>query len=604
MLANKSSLSSSSHEQVQSASGLVFLHKNLAEGLPWYMLIPVALGITFRGAEDWNGILIWSVVFYLIAVPRYLVSLKYSQKQPPSSSKELVNWRLWIVVPSLLSGVLWGLSLFVFFDLGAAYQQLVLLTIINGVCLMAVLLSTFCLPAFVAFLLPSMSGEFIYFVFAADTRYRIIALLPLIMVIVLLKIARNVRKQARKSEQLKQENQQLVEKLTREKERAEAANRAKSQFLAAANHDLRQPVHSLTLLAEALRNDAKDPQTQKLVSYIGDSVESLDFVLTALLDISRLEAGVVSVRKMSVRIKPLIQAVYDELEPLAIAKNIKLKVHANDSLVFTDPVHLSKMLKNLVLNAIQFTNEGGVLIALRRRGESVILQVWDTGEGIPDNELEDVFTEFFQRHNKERTSAKGIGLGLSIGRRLAELLGHRLGVRSHFGKGSIFEIELPWLEYENIVTAAKFPPKSAYSLKGRRVLAVDNEDSILQGTVAVLDRWGCVVDTAGSYDDALAHLAQGNTYDLYLIDYQLGSGGNGAELLEGFKRFDGGVVPGIIMTGNTEPEFISSMAQAGYTLLHKPVKPAALRAVMSRSGSVVTPLDSSDTREKNSELAY
>lgn len=569
----------------QTAAGLVFLHKNLVEGLPWYMLIPVALAITFRGVDDWNGILVWGFIFYLITIPRYFVSLRYSRKDLPKNQKELSNWRFWVIAPALLSGVLWGASPFVFFDLGAAYQQLVLLTIINGACLMAVLLSTYCLPAFVGFILPAMSGEFLFFVFVADSRYRVIGLLPLIMVVVLLKIAQNTRSQTRKSEQLKIENQLLVENLTREKERAETANRAKTQFLAAANHDLRQPVHSLTLLAEALKNNSTDPETLNLVSHIGDSVESLDFVLTALLDISRLEADVVKVDKMSVRIKPLIQALYDEFEPMATAKNIKFKLRVCDCLVYSDPIHLSKILRNLIANSIQFTDKGGILLAARQRGDQVILQVWDTGYGIPNDELEDVFTEFYQRQNKERTSGKGLGLGLSICRRLAELLDHKLSLRSKYGTGSLFEVELPWLESEKLVTVVSTTPVSAFPLKGRRVLVVDNEDSILQGTLAVLHRWGCVVDTAETFENAVAYLEQGRAYDLYLVDYKLGASGNGAELLENFKRLDGGLVPGIIMTGNTSPEFIRTTIDAGYTLLHKPVKPAALRALMARLGS-------------------
>lgn len=587
-----------SHELSQTAAGLVFLHKNLVEGLPWYMLIPVALAITFRGVEDWNGILIWGLCFYLITIPRYFVSLKYSNISLPKTLKELSRLQFWIIAPALLSGVLWGLSLFVFFDLGAAYQQLILLTIINGVCLTAILLSTFCFPAFIGFLLPAMTGEFLFFIFVADSRYRVIGLLPLIMVAVLVKIARNTREQTRKSEQLRVENLQLVEKLTFEKERAEAANRGKTQFLAAANHDLRQPVHSLTLLAEALKNDTKDPETLKLVSYISKSVESLDFVLTGLLDISRLEADVVQVNKMSVRAKPLIQALYDELEPMAASKNIRFKLRVSDCLVYTDPIHLSKILRNLITNAIQFTEKGGLLLAVRQKGKHVVLQVWDTGEGIPEHEHESVFTEFYQRNNQERASGKGLGLGLSISRRLAELLGHKLSLRSRDGVGSLFELKLPWLESENVVTVTSSTPISTFPLKGRRVLVVDNEDSILEGTLAVLNRWGCMVDTAESFDEAVAYLEQGHTYDLYLVDYKLGSQGNGAELLEYFKRWDSGLVPGIIMTGNTSPEFIRSTVVAGYTLLHKPVKPAALRALMARSGSSALS-NTAHTKEKS-----
>ncbi|CAG0878766.1 unnamed protein product [Cyprideis torosa] len=261
--------------------------------------------------------------------------------------------------------------------LGDTYQQLVLLTIINGVCLMAILLSTFCLPAFIAFLVPAMS--------------------------------------------------------------------------------------------EALKNDIKDPETRDLVSYMSDSVESLDFVLTELLDISRLEAKVVT--------------------------------------------------------------------------------VWDTGEGVTDKELDNIFTEFFQCHNKERASGKGLGLGLSISRRLAELLDHRLSVRS---------------------------------VLGCRVLVVDNESSILKSTEAVLNRWKCVVDIADSFESAIDRLQRGRSYDIYLLDYSLGSGGNGIELLKRLNSLDGRSVPGIIMTGNTQPEFIQASTEAGYTLLHKPVKPAALRGLIMK----------------------
>ncbi|MCB1756477.1 MAG: hybrid sensor histidine kinase/response regulator, partial [Gammaproteobacteria bacterium] len=364
------------------------------------------------------------------------------------------------------------------------------------------------------------------------------------------------------------------------------ACKSKSRFLAAASHDLRQPVHSLTMLAEALRGEAKGQVVRELVDNVSASVDSLDELLTDLLDISRLDAAVVKVRKLPVNIRPVIESIVDDLRTSADAKNIYIRTHISDTFVYSDPVLLGTVIRKLLVNAVQFTQRGGVLVGLRKRGDTVLVQVWDSGPGIAHENSEDIFVEFYRIDGSGRESGKGLGLGLPISKRLSDLLGHELRFSSRPGKGSVFEIRLQCIQQQKIIPVHAARSARQVSLSGRRLLVVDNEVAILQGTLAVLKNWQCEVSTATNAKDALALVKSGAHFDGYLCDYDLGSEMNGIALLEQLQALDGGRTPGIIITGNTDLDFIRMAADAGHTVLHKPVKPAQLRALLMRQSQL------------------
>ncbi len=566
------------HEVGQIAEGLMFLYRNLSTVMLWNMLLPLIIWFTFRDVMSLQSMLPWMVSFYLVTIVRIVISLYFSSKPSPLSSPEISRWGWWITVPSTLAGCVWGYAVYVFFEGGSVSQQLILLTIINGVCVLSLVISAYWLPAFYGFVIPALSGEAIYFATQAESGLWIIAAVALLLLTVLLKIGNSTNELTSKALKLKFENLHLIKHLTAEKERAENASRSKSRFLAAASHDLRQPVHSLTMFTDALRMEVKEKEAIELVEHMNQSVEDLDTLLTALLDISKLDAGVVTARKMPINILTLINNLVSEFQALANQKELYLRVRVFECHVYTDPLLLSTVIRNLLQNAIRFTESGGILIGLRSRGDNVLLQVWDSGIGIPDDKIDHIFVEFFQIDNVERDRQKGLGLGLSISRRLSDLLDHQLRVKTWPGKGTVFEVEMLKVARGKVIPVHAEFNANGQSLRGKRLLVIDNEISILQGMLSVLSRWHCQVDTASTAQDALGLVRQGNHYDSYISDYHLGPGMNGVELLTEFSKIDGGRTPGIILTGNTEAEFIRSVSDSRFVLLHKPVKPAQLRA--------------------------
>ncbi len=565
----------------QAAEGLQFLYKNLTSVLPWNMALPVLLYFSFYESISVGSMLLWAIPFYVITVPRYWLSRYFSNHALPQNVRDLRLWELGVAVPSLLAGLVWGAITFILFDSGGLVQQVTILTIVFGICILSLVLAVYCLPAFYGFIIPSLLGESLYF-FTIGREYWVIGVLSLILLAALIKIGQSANRQNQSKLQLETENLELIEKLTVQKERAELANYSKSKFLASAGHDLRQPVHSLTMFAEALRSEISTRTGRELVDHVDSSVAVLDNLLTALLEISRLEAGVVSARKVPINIEPLLKQVIDELRPVANEKQIQFRTRLRDAHVYTDPILLANIVRSLIRNAIEFTDSGGILVSIRRYGDRMLLQIWDTGSGISEDHKEQIFVEFFQIDNHERDRKKGLGLGLSISKKLCELLGFELNMRSELGKGSVFELELTRIPVEKVIPVSKDIPAPQMSLSGKRLLIIDNEESILQGTLSVLHRWHCVVDTASNTERALELLKQGCRYDAYLCDHQLGGTMNGIELLNAMAVIDGGNTPGILVTGNTDPEFIRSVMRTGYVLLHKPVKPAQLRALLAQ----------------------
>ena len=297
-----------------------------------------------------------------------------------------------------------------------------------------------------------------------------------------------------------------------------------------------------------------------------------------------MDAGVVQKRPVTLDLAPVISRVVSEVRPHASAKNLQLRLHMTRSAyVFTDPVLFSTIFRNLLVNAVNHTESGGVLVGLRRRGANWVLQVWDTGPGIPESRRKDIFVEFVQLNNEQRDRRKGLGLGLSICSRLSGLLGHGLSLKSSEGRGSLFSLSMVAVAKDQIYQAQPAGKQEAPklpALSGTRVLVIDDEPEILAGMEALLESWDCVVETVSDAPSALERVRGSADFDVYLCDHQLGEGVYGLDLLGQLADLDGGETPGVLITGTTSPEFIRESKAAGYVVLHKPVKPAQLRALL------------------------
>ncbi|MFO1398545.1 MAG: ATP-binding protein [Burkholderiales bacterium] len=361
---------------------------------------------------------------------------------------------------------------------------------------------------------------------------------------------------------------------------AETANRAKTRFLAAASHDLRQPLHALGLFATRLAERVRAPEEAALAQRILTSVTSLDSLFAALLDISRLEAGAVAAAPRAVALAPLLDRMANDFAPEAIERNLRFAVVPTRLAVHSDPVLLERIVRNLIANALFYTRSGGVVIGARRRGPGrVAIEVWDTGPGIAGADVERIFEEFYQVGNQERDRARGLGLGLAIVQRLARLLGHDVEVQSTVGRGSVFRVVARTAPADAVAPdehAAIVPD----ALAGHRILVVEDEEAVREGMRQTLEAWGCAPLIAAGVDDAVTLACAGAAPDAVVVDYRLPGGRDGLAAIAAVRAACQREIPAVIVSGESSSAELARVQAAGIPLLQKPASPAKLRAML------------------------
>ncbi len=401
-------------------------------------------------------------------------------------------------------------------------------------------------------------------------------------------LAHGINDMARQLQQDRNTLQQRVEEATRElrskKEEAEKANFDKSRFLAAASHDLRQPMHALGLFVGELHSRLDTPEQRKIASKVEESVEALSSLLDSLLDISKLDAGIVVPQIQGVDLDAMVRRLVQDYIPVAQRKNITLHVWSLKEMVLSDPVLLERILLNLMGNAIRYTSpNGSVLLACRRRGDNLRIEVRDNGIGIPPEEQQNVFREFVQLANSARDRSKGIGLGLAIVDRLAKLLHHPLDLRSAPDTGSTFAVTVPRVFGVDELLAEPQPaPTTALprhdKLDNLRVLVVDDDMLVRTSTAGILESWGCDVSLGEGLDEVWREYSESH-FDLVICDYRLPDG-NGLQLADRIRDHCELPPAFILVSGDTSPEILQAVNERGLHLLHKPVRPAKLRSLI------------------------
>lgn len=380
----------------------------------------------------------------------------------------------------------------------------------------------------------------------------------------------------RRSISLRFENERLLAQLKEEKERellarqsAERANAEKSRFVAAASHDVRQPLHAMGLFLENLRGTALPDESRKLVGSIELAHRSLVSLQEGLLEVSVLETGGVTPHLQPVALSSLFAILENEAAPRAKEKGLELRFVGPELNVETDPVLMLRVLRNLVSNALKYTERGRVLVTARRRAGALLLQVWDTGVGIPSDQLERVFDELHQVANRERNREAGLGLGLAIVRRLGRAMGVEVTVRSTLGRGSVFSMTVPLASDEHRLQVAR----------GALVLLVDDDGLARTAVATLLERWGYEVVAAQSAEEALQCLAELERVDAVVSDFWL-KGESGLELLRQVERSRPGTKR-VLISGDTDAETATKAAAVGAVFLRKPVRAGALEAVLA-----------------------
>ena len=374
-----------------------------------------------------------------------------------------------------------------------------------------------------------------------------------------------------------------VEKDLRDaRDAAQAANRSKDKYLAAASHDLLQPLNAARLLISTLRERNLPSVEQVLVERTHQALEGAEDLLTDLLDISRLDQAAVKPDVALYRLDELFAPLISEFQSVALAAGLNLRAHIGHYAIRTDLRLVTRILRNFLSNACRYTDDGCILLGARRRGDRLRLEVWDTGRGIAADRLEAIFLEFNQLDVGRASDRKGVGLGLAIVERIAEILGYPVSVRSWPGRGSMFSIEVPISE-EMPLAISQLPAQATTGnpLPGRRLLVIDNEVSILESMHALLEQWGCEVITATDQAGAMLAL-QGRAPELILADYHLDHGVVGCAVVKHLREHFEQPIPAVIITADRTDQCRRSLQRLDAPLLNKPVKPGKLRAVLSQ----------------------
>ncbi|WP_313457757.1 NahK/ErcS family hybrid sensor histidine kinase/response regulator, partial [Stenotrophomonas sp.] len=378
-------------------------------------------------------------------------------------------------------------------------------------------------------------------------------------------------------------NETLEQRVAERSHEAEVAQQSKTRFLAAISHDVLQPLNAARLFASALRDSHHNNDEQRhLAERVDASLRAAEELLDGLLDVSRLEAGGLHPVVGEFDVSLLMRELAAQYSPVAAGRGLRLDLFARPAWVRSDRRLLRRVLQNFLANALRYTRQGRIVMAVRHRGDSIELQVWDTGPGIPEHHMQQIFDEFHRYQQPFDWGEQGLGLGLSICQRISRLLDHQLNARSRVGSGSMFSIQLPRAPTPQLpapTPAAAERPQRTDSLAGMRVLCVDNDQEILDGMRALLGRWQVEVITASTVDQALDQVQEAP--DVMLVDYHLHDRLDGLDALVALREKAGRDIPGALLTADGRDELKRMARERGYRLLTKPIKPASLRAFLT-----------------------
>lgn len=565
----------------------------LAQILFYQPLITIMLcqiiGIIVMSLYFWQSVADWILISwtaYMVILSLTFMGTTQLYRNTPEDQRQLRRWISLFPLAGVLLGLGWASIGFWPGVLHTTDQLIFTCLVVMGMAAAGIAVIGPYLRAFVPY------ASLIALSFAAqllwqDTRlHSNLAIMLLVYLVVIIISAYHMKRAVRQSIHLRLDKLELVESLVEKnalaetaRQQAEQADISKSRFLAAASHDLRQPLHALGLFVDALDSRVEDIEQRELVDNIRISTEALSDLLNSLLDISKLDAGVLKARPQHFSLRPLLQRVQTDFKQAASHKGLQLRISDCHFVVNTDPAMLERIIRNLVANAIRYTQKGGLVLGCRRRDESVSIEVFDTGLGIPTQEKDKIFDEFYQIENPERDRRKGLGLGLAIVKRLSDLMGCAISIDSSPGRGSVFRVRVPFIT--TAPTQASTPTNFVNDVAGTRVLVIDDEALVRQGMRKILEEWECQVVEAESIDQALSQLNNECAVDIIMTDYRLRENTTGIEAIEAVQAHCKTEIPAIILTGDTDPKRLKEAKTSGYRLLHKPVSSAKMRSLMS-----------------------
>jgi signal transduction histidine kinase len=570
----------------------------LYQQLP-YSIVGTVIAVVFLAAVMWNIVPHNAIVGWVLCMAAnqlWRLVLYFQFNRLHVGAHDFERWAQYWAAGSLISGVLWGGAGFLFFVADSPVHQAFLIVLIFGVVAAAVLLIGMHMPSFYGFVVPALVPIVVRNLIEGGTGHFILAFIAAVTTLAILSFGRNYNRALMESLRNRFENEALARALAQqngELERAteaaeaarndaEIANRSKTKFFAAASHDLRQPLHAMGLFAAALADKVRDPEVQQVVHSINASVDALEGLFNELLDISKIDAGVVKANPVHFELALLLDRLRMDAEPEAFERSLQLRVLRTRHFVYSDPMLVERILRNLISNALRYTWQGGIVVGARRRGRDLSLEVWDTGVGIDAEECGRIFEEFYQVGNPERNSRKGLGLGLSIVKRLATLLGSAVTVESARGRGSVFKVRVPLGRRPETAPAGMLHIRSGPGdLSDRSIVVVEDEAAVLEGMQVLLEGWGASVVACSSVPEVIARAnALASAPDLVIADYRLRDGGVGTQAIVALRERFRAEIPAIIVSGSTTPAHLAEAQAMNAHLLLKPVMPAKLRSLI------------------------
>ena len=586
------------------------IHRNLPTGVIGGYFVACLLVTAFWPVGNKWGMALWLAAGALLNIWRLL-----KWRTHRGGAFTLAQSRRWLHQATWgagLSGCIWGYGALIFFAPADFVYHLVFVYAVAMMGVTAMFSFAAYPPTFRAFFLPAtvpavlgmaVQGSWLHFEVATGVA---------IFVAVTLRFFSNFSGMFIRSVELRFENQALVSELTVQKEAAESANLAKSRFLAAASHDLRQPMHALTLYLAAMDGKELHDKTRTNLANARQCAQTMDEMFRALLGISRLDAGAVMAEMRPFPLGPLLERLRIEFEPQAQAKGLSLRVRACERAVHGDSELVERILRNLITNAIRYTARGRILVGCRwsqgGRGEhgadggtgngkrALRIAVYDTGSGIAPQEQKQIFEEFYQVGNPERDRNKGIGLGLAIVERLARLMNAPVAMRSQVGRGSMFSVELRQASKDELLAAAVALANAGVDgnrflraadagtpadFSGLLIVVVDDEEAILAATRQVLEKWGCQVLTAPSGATALAALVESRAPDALICDYRLREHETGIDVIDILRAEFNADIPALLVSGDSAPARMREAQASGLQVLHKPFDEEVLRQALT-----------------------
>lgn len=522
----------------------------------------------------WYGWILVFTGFCVIQMRRALIN--------PGIFRNATNNAYFLLAINSLFGISWGaLAWVAMSDELSLFISMVVISCLVGMLVGATTALTPLLPAFALACLSITAVTSSKLLLLPDVDLNNIGLFGMGICVALVLAGKNLHDQFNYNVQLEFDNLDLIEKLNQETEKVRAAqqlaeneSQAKTKFLAAASHDIRQPIHALGLFLEVLARSSLTEFQKQALQNANTAFEASAEMLNTLLDFSRVEAGVVDVQQRAIYLQPILNKLESEMAPLAANKNLVYRSNDTEAIVVSDPALLELILRNLISNAIRYTEKGGIFIACRKRGNSTSLEIWDTGIGIDPAHHDNIFKEFYQLGNSERDRKKGLGLGLAIVRGYTQKLQHKLICNSVPGRGSVFKLEL--------VNAIVQPQRDSVITKqlhiaelNANVLVIDDDETVRIGMVSLLQTWGCKVVAADSIDEAL-QLIKTQQPDLIVSDFRLRDLQTGAQAIAKVRAACSANIPALLITGDTAKDRLIEANQSGIPLLSKPVAPSLL----------------------------